>query len=463
MSVTARSMRSAVLSCLVTCVVAIALAVAPLYVSSGDRVELVAQAQPLSSAVEAPASVSDHLVAAYDAFRPTLNYIASLAFWSGRFLPIPGAAIYHLSVAYATIADPMTYSLVHNFGEFLDGDVDLVGALDRIGNDFAGSVVNFVNTELVGHDNVVPPVDRANNTAEPWVRWVINAAISPMYYLPLPNIITVDQVEIFGELIGTVVSSAIDNLAGVVTRTIPVQQALSNVWTALMGVAVPQLIAREVQLWNPPSPSAAVPASTAAQTAEDTGTTTESATVSTTATVAAQALAKALPTGTALTDATTPATTPQTPSATPFPSGSATPTEVETSVMPTATAVSVATVAPSVPDVSDPPESSKASAPANDDEPLGATASDGPAAVTKHAAAQDDSLSRASTPPKVDRPSDHDDGDAPAGVTGSVANKPPSDRPTVGGTKTRAGDHGAAGADGHESSLQGAGEASAAA
>ncbi len=424
------------MACAATCAIALAPALTP-PPPSAHRIELVGDVQSL-----APTGPADDLVSAYDSLRPTVNYGVALAFWAGRFLPIPGAAIYHLSVAYATVVDPMTTSLVHNFGDFLDGRVDLAGALNRIGADFVGSVVDFATTELVGHDNVVPPVDRANGSAGPWVRWIINAAISPLYYLPLPNIITVDQVEIFGELIGTVVASAIDNVAQVVTRTIPVEQALANLWTAVMGVAVPQLVAREVQLLNPPSPPAAASAAPIAAVTQGLSATTDATPIS----EAASSTASATP---ALEKAG--------------------PSEEHASVAP-ATVPSVGVAAPV--DAPEPaavttpppaPETQAASTPTTVQE-VSAT----PDAVSRDATRDDEAKEQADAPrgadvpDKVARAAEHDD-DAQPTATDPAPKKPTVERPsTASPTKDRDGDQDKVGADSHESSKDSGGASAAA-
>ena len=214
---------------------------------------LVAETHPVTVGLAAGRGSND-LTAAYDALRPSLDYGVALALWAGRFLPIPGAALYHASVAYDTVFDPVTYSLVHNFGAFVDGDIELAAALNNIAADAVGAVVDFATTELSGHAGVVPPVDGPDAGVGPWVRWIITAAISPLYYLPVPNALTVDQVSILGRLVGTMVASAIDNLGQVASQKLPLGQALANLWGALTDVALPELVAQEQGLFRPPTP-----------------------------------------------------------------------------------------------------------------------------------------------------------------------------------------------------------------
>jgi hypothetical protein len=236
--------------------IAIAPSVAPPAHTSAERaVTLVAETQPVTVGLVTDQGLDD-LTAAYDAARPSLDYGVALALWAGRFLPIPGAALYHFSVAYETLVDPVTYSLVHNFGAFIGGDIELAVALNNIAVDAVGAVVDFATTELNGHAGVVPPADAPNAGAEPWVRWIITAAVSPLYYLPVPNALTVDQVSFLGRLAGTMVSSAIDNLEQVTSNRLTPGQALANLWAALTDVALPELAAQERALFLPPAPPA---------------------------------------------------------------------------------------------------------------------------------------------------------------------------------------------------------------
>jgi hypothetical protein len=238
------------------CAIAIAPSVAPPAHASAERaVTLVAETQPVTVGLVTDQGLDD-LTAAYDAARPSLDYGVALALWAGRFLPIPGAALYHFSVAYETLVDPVTYSLVHNFDAFIGGDIELAVALNNIAVDAVGAVVDFATTELNGHAGVVPPADAPNAGAEPWVRWIITAAVSPLYYLPVPNALTVDQVSILGRLVGTMVSSAIDNLEQVTSNRLTLGQALANLWAALTDVALPELAAQEQALFLPPAPPA---------------------------------------------------------------------------------------------------------------------------------------------------------------------------------------------------------------
>jgi hypothetical protein len=254
--VSARSARAASLALVGAIAIAIAPSVAPPAHTSAERaVTLVAETQPVTVGLVTDQGLDD-LMAAYDAARPGLDYGVALALWAGRFLPIPGAALYHFSVAYETLVDPVTYSLVHNFGAFIGGDIELAVALNNIAVDAAGAVVDFATTELNGHAGVVPPADAPNAGAEPWVRWIITAAVSPLYYLPVPNALTVDQVSILGRLVGTMVSSAIDNLEQVTSNRLTLGQALANLWAALTDVALPELAAQERALFLPPAPPA---------------------------------------------------------------------------------------------------------------------------------------------------------------------------------------------------------------
>ncbi len=239
----------------VACAIAIAPSVAPPPHTSAERaVTLVAETQPVVVRLVAGQGLDDLTVtAAYDSVRPSLDYGAALALWAGRFLPIPGAALYHSSVAYETLVDPTTYSLVHNFGAFIGGDIELAVALKNIAVDAIGAVVDFATTELNGHAAVVPPTDAPAAGVEPWVRWIITAAVSPLYYLPVPNALTVDQVSILGWLVGTMVSSAIDNLGEVVAKRLTLGQALTNLWVELTDVALPKLAAQERGLFLPPA------------------------------------------------------------------------------------------------------------------------------------------------------------------------------------------------------------------
>jgi hypothetical protein len=167
-------------------------------------------------------------------------------------------------VAYETVVDPMTYSLVHNFGAFLDGVIELSVALNNVAVDGVGAVVDFASTEPNGHAAVVPPAGAPDAGVAPWVRWIITAAVSPLYYLRLPNALTVDQVSILGGLVGTLVGSAIDNLGRVASQRLTLSQALTNLWVALTEVTLPELVARERGLFLPPAPpdaGAIVPAS----------------------------------------------------------------------------------------------------------------------------------------------------------------------------------------------------------
>ncbi len=225
--------------------------VLPPHPSVERAITLVVESQPVIGS--ATGHGTHGLLAGHESSESTLDYGVALALWAGRFLPIPGAALYHFSVAYDTFVDPMADSLVHNLDAFVGGDIELAAALHNIAVDAVDAVVDFATTELKGHAAVIPPTDSPNAGVEPWVRWIITAAVSPLYYLPVPNALTVDQISIMGRLVGTMVSSAIDNLGQVASQGMTLNNALSNLWAALKEVAIPELVAQERALFFPPA------------------------------------------------------------------------------------------------------------------------------------------------------------------------------------------------------------------
>ena len=181
-----------------------------------------------------------------------LHYGADLSLWASRLLPIPGAVLYHAQVAQATIVDPMSASIVSNLNAFLEGHLQLETALGNISNDFVASIQNFVKTELAGHSGVVPPVSMPQGGVEPWVQWAIHVAISPLYYLPLPNAITIDQLSFAGVLAGTMISSLIDNLGSVVNGGASLDVAMERFLNTFGQNAFPRFIGSEQALFTPP-------------------------------------------------------------------------------------------------------------------------------------------------------------------------------------------------------------------
>jgi hypothetical protein len=225
--------------------VALAPALAPPHDGTWSRVVLAAESAA-TAAVSAPS--------AYDAVRPWLEYGAQLSLWAGRFLPVPGAILFHASVAESTIVDPWTARVVSNLNAFVQGQIPLVGAEANIGRDLVGDVGQFVQGELTGHEDVVPPVSTPVDAVGPWVQWLITTAIAPLYYLPVPNALTVDQLSFAGRLAGTLISSVIANLGNVAGGAVSVEQALSNVLATWSGQALPAFLQSEQLTFIPPAP-----------------------------------------------------------------------------------------------------------------------------------------------------------------------------------------------------------------
>ncbi|MDT5326312.1 MAG: hypothetical protein QOF25_3464 [Mycobacterium sp.] len=231
--------------------------------ASWHTVRLVAEAQPLGARQEISALISSGgtastapaggLVDVYDAVHPWMNYGAALALWAGRFLPVPGSVLYHSSVAYTSVVDVMTSSVVHNFEDFVNGTIRLDAAMANIGDDLFAAVVDFATTELLGHSGVVPPAGTPDAGFESWVHWVITTAISPLYYLPVPNAVTIDQLSFVGQLVGTVVSSAITNFGQVANGALDLSDALTNISDTLNLEAIPQFLLNEQMLFSPPA------------------------------------------------------------------------------------------------------------------------------------------------------------------------------------------------------------------
>jgi hypothetical protein len=228
---------------------ATAVALAPAFAQPHDgtwsRVALTADSA-VASALPTPAS--------FDALRPWLQYSAQLSLWAGRFLPVPGAILFHASVAESTIVDPWTASVVSNLNAFVQGQIPLNAAVTNIGHDLGGDVGQFVQAELTGHEDVVPPVSTPIESVGPWLQWLITTAIAPLYYLPVPNALTIDQLSFAGRLAATTISSVITNLDSVAGGTITLQQALSNVLATWNGQALPQLLQSEQLTFIPPLP-----------------------------------------------------------------------------------------------------------------------------------------------------------------------------------------------------------------
>jgi hypothetical protein len=114
------------------------------------------------------------------------------------------------------------------------------------------SIENFVKTELAGHSGVVPPASMPGTGVEPWVQWAIHVAISPLYYLPLPNALTIDQLSFAGVLAGTMISSVVHNLGSVVSGGASLDVAAEEFLNTFGHNAFPQFIRSEQELFTPP-------------------------------------------------------------------------------------------------------------------------------------------------------------------------------------------------------------------
>jgi hypothetical protein len=183
-----------------------------------------------------------------------LHYGADFSLWAGRFLPIPGAILFHTQVAQATIVDPMSASIMRSLDAFTQGHLPLETALANIRNDFGGSIENFVKGELSGHSGVVPPASTPGTDVEPWIQWAIHTAISPLYYLPLPNALTIDQLSFAGVLAGTMIGSLVDNLGSVANGGTSFDVAMERTLNTFGQSALPEFIQSEQGLFTPPAP-----------------------------------------------------------------------------------------------------------------------------------------------------------------------------------------------------------------
>jgi hypothetical protein len=155
-------------------------------------------------------------------------------------------------VAQATIVDPMSASITRNLDAFTQGHLRLETALANIRNDFGASLEDFVKGELSGHSGVVPPSSPPGSDVGPWIQWAIHTAISPLYYLPLPNALTIDQLSIAGVLAGTMISSLVDNLGSVVNGGASLDVAMERFLNTFGQSVFPEFIRREQGLFTPP-------------------------------------------------------------------------------------------------------------------------------------------------------------------------------------------------------------------
>ena len=231
----------------------------PFVIGTDQPLRLFAVSQelsPLRSSAMTTPSTSD-VVSLYDTLDPWVDYSASLALWAGRFLPVSGALLYHSSVAYAYLIDPMVYSIVHNLANVIDGNVSAEQAFANIAQDLAMAIVDVISAEIAGHSALLPPAQTPGGGTEQWVQWVqwgILATIAPLYYFPVPNAVTIDQLSFLGQFVGTVINSVVTQFGQVVNGTIPVDQALTNVIDTINNEAVPRFVLNEQILFTAPSP-----------------------------------------------------------------------------------------------------------------------------------------------------------------------------------------------------------------
>ena len=197
--------------------------------------------------------------AAAQSLSPSPNGVPeSLLHYGADFLAVgwpvpthPGAILFHSQVAQATIVDPMSASIMRNLEAFTQGHLPLETALDNIRNDFGASIENFVKGELSGHSGVVPPSSTPRSDVEPWIQWAIHTAISPLYYLPLPNALTIDQLS-FAGVLAAHCQSLVDNLGSVVNGGASLDVAMERSLNTFGQSAFPEFIRSEQGLFTPP-------------------------------------------------------------------------------------------------------------------------------------------------------------------------------------------------------------------